>query len=69
MCFFFLRPILEARAESGTDFLIDGRRIGLFGGARITTGWLELGTQITPQGWIFWTMIFYNLKKFTSISI
>ena len=21
--------------------------------------------QITPQGWIFWTMIFYNLKKFT----
>ena len=47
----------------GTDFLIDGRRIGLFGGARITTGWLELGTQITPRGWIFWTMIFYNLKN------
>ena len=20
----------------------------------------EVGTQITPQGWIFWTMIFYN---------
>ena len=46
-----------------TDFLIDGRRIGLFRGARITTGWLELGTQITPRGWIFWTMIFYNLKN------
>ena len=26
------------------------------------TGWWELGTQITPWGWIFWTMIFYNLK-------
>ena len=23
----------------------------------------KLGTQITPQGWIFWTVIFYNLKK------
>ena len=22
--------------------------------------------QITPRWWIFWTMIFYNLKKFTS---
>ena len=29
----------------------------------------ELGTQITPWGWIFWTMIFFNLKKFTSRSI
>ena len=28
-----------------------------------------LGTQITAPGWIFWTMIFYNLKKFTSRSI
>ena len=23
----------------------------------------ELGNQITPRGWIFWPMIFYNLKK------
>ena len=29
----------------------------------------ELGTQITPRGWICWTMIFYNLKKFKSRSI
>ena len=28
----------------------------------------ELGTKITPRGWIFWTKIFYNLKKFTSRS-
>ena len=47
----------------GTDFLIDGRRIGLFRGARNTTGWRELGTQIKPRGWIFWTMIFFNLKN------
>jgi hypothetical protein len=25
--------------------------------------------QITPRWWIFWTMIFYNPKKFTSRSI
>ena len=47
----------------GTDVSIDGRRIGLFRGARNTTGWRELGTQITPRGWIFWTMILYNLKN------
>jgi hypothetical protein len=29
----------------------------------------EKGPQITPLGWIFWTMIFYDLKKFTSRSI
>ena len=23
----------------------------------------ELETQITPRGWIFWNMIFYNLKN------
>ena len=41
-----------------TDFLIDGRRIGCFEGLRITAGGLELGTQVTPWGWIFWTIIF-----------
>ena len=30
---------------------------------------LKFVTKITPQGWIFWTMIFYHLKKFTSRSI
>ena len=45
-----------------TDFLIDGRRIGCLEGPRITTGGLELGTQITPRGWIFWTIIFYHQK-------
>ena len=28
-----------------------------------------LGTQITPWGCIYWTLIFYNLKKLTSRSI
>ena len=39
-----------------------------FSGKWPAWGW-ELETQITPQGWIFWTMIFYNLKRFTSRSI
>ena len=46
--------------SQGTDSLIDGRRIGLFRGARNTTGWRELWTQITPR-WIL--DIFYNLKN------
>ena len=36
---------------------------------KITTGGGKKAPQITPRGWIFWTMIFYNLKKFTSRSI
>jgi hypothetical protein len=55
--------LLDLDMDLSTDFLIDGCRIGLFRGARNTTGWWELGTQITPRGWIFWTMIFYNLKN------
>jgi hypothetical protein len=35
----------------------------LFRGDRNMTRWRELGTQIAPRGWIFWTMIFYNLKN------
>ena len=30
---------------------------------------LKFGTKITPKGWIFLTMIFFKLKKFTSSSI
>ena len=44
------------------DFLIDGRRIGLLEEPRITAGGLEVGTQITPRGWIFWAIIFYHQK-------
>ena len=36
---------------------------------KMTNGGGKKIPQITPQGWIFWTMIFYNLKKFTSRSI
>ena len=35
----------------------------------LSTGGGKKAPQITPQGLIFWTMIFYNLKKFTSRSI
>ena len=40
----------NVRLDSGTDFLIDGRRIKLFGFLRITTGGLGLGAQLTPRG-------------------
>jgi hypothetical protein len=40
-------------AELCMDSLIDGRRIGLFRGAKNYDWELELGTQITPRGWIF----------------
>ena len=30
---------------------------------RITIGELELGTQITPPGWIFFDHNFFNLKN------
>ena len=35
----------------------------------MTTEGVKMPPQITPRGWIFWTMIFYNLKKFRSRSI
>ena len=35
---------------------------------KISTGGREKGPPITTRVWIFWTMIFYNLIKFTSIS-
>ena len=38
------------KLNSATDFLIDGRRIKLFGFLRITAGGLGLGAQLTPQG-------------------
>ena len=36
---------------------------------KMATGGGKKALQITPRGWIFWTMIFYNLKKFRSKSI
>ena len=35
---------------------------------KLSTGGGKQGPQITPWGWIFRTMIFYSLKKFTSRS-
>ena len=35
---------------------------------KITTEGRKMATKITPRGWIFWTMTFYHLKKFTSRS-
>ena len=38
------------KAKLDKDFLIDGRRIKLFGFLRITAGGLGLGAQLTPRG-------------------
>ena len=43
--FFVLIFLTQAK-----DFLIDGRRIKLFGFLRITAGGLGLGAQLTPRG-------------------
>ena len=51
------------------DYFIDGQHSADFFFEKMTTGGGKKATLITPQGWIFWTMIFYNLKKFTSRSI
>ena len=51
------------------DYCIDGLHTLVAKIGTMSVGGGNLGTQITPQGWIFWTMIFYNLKKFTSRSI
>ena len=48
------------------DFLIDGQLCHHFFFWQVDSMRLELGTQITSQGWIvpnFLTMIFYNLKN------
>ena len=50
-------------------FIPDSYVVILFSDKWTTWGGGILGTQITPQGWIFWTIIFHNLKKFTSRSI
>ena len=54
-----LQGLLYRWTEHSADFLFFW----------ITTGGGEKAPQITPRGWIFRTMIFYNLKKFTSKSI
>ena len=50
-------------------YYIDGQNTQLIIFEIMTTEGVKMPTQITPLGWIFWTMIFYNLKKLTSRSI
>ena len=51
------------------DYYIDGQNTQLIFFEKMSTWGGKQGPQITSRGWIFWTMIFYNLKKFTSRSI
>ena len=45
---------------------MDGTAVNFFSADLLTWGG-NLGPKIHP-GWIFWTMIFYNLEKFNSRS-
>ena len=51
------------------DYYIDKQNTQLIFFEKMTTGGGIKAPQITPRGWIFWTMIFNNLKKFISRSI
>ena len=51
------------------DYYIDGQNTRLIFFEKISTGRKKKVPQITTRGWVFWTMIFYNSKKFTSRSI
>ena len=55
--------IAKTRFPPGTDFLIDGRRIGLFRGAKNYDwgGW-SLGPKLYPEGGFF-DHDFFNLKN------
>ena len=59
----------DSSIHTGKNYHIDGQNTQLIFFEKMTTGGGKKARQITPQGWIFWTMIFYNLKKFTSRSI
>ena len=46
------------------DYYIDGQNTKwIFFEKKNQTGGGKKPPQITPLGWIFWTLIFYNLKK------
>ena len=48
----------------GMDIFTTGQLSQHFSFWHVTSLRVELRIQITARGWIFWTMIFYNLKKF-----
>jgi hypothetical protein len=50
-----------ARGALCKDYYIDGQNTPLIFFEKISTGGGKKTPQITPRGWIFWTMIFYNL--------
>jgi hypothetical protein len=62
-------PTVKFTISTGDDnkplgmdiFILDSYVVILF--SNKWTSWeLFVGTQITPQGWIFWTTIFYHQK-------
>ena len=65
-----LRPVIAASLNKlGKDYYIDGQNTQLISLEKMSTGGGNEAPQITPKGCIFWTMIFYDLKKLSSRSI
>ena len=56
--------IRESMIKLSKDYYIDGQNTQLIFFEKMSTGGGKMAPQITPQGGIFWTIIFYNLKKF-----
>ena len=74
--FFFFIEIVLAWTKSRPnhydltkDYYIDGQNTQLIFLEKIQLWEGKRPPQITHRGWIFWTMIFYNLEKFTLRSI
>ena len=62
-----MRNLLQVnRVNYGKDYYIATQLIYFY---QISTGGGKKAPQITPWGWIFWTMIFLDLEKITSRSI
>ena len=53
----FLEPFVLFLLTLGKDYYIDGQNTELI--FFISTGGGKKAPQITPRGWIFWTIIFY----------
>ena len=56
----------DSSIHTGKDYYIDGQLIFL---KKWPLGEGKKPAKLHPRGGFFWTMIFYNLKKFTSRSI
>ena len=63
ICAQFVVTVFLDKIDLGKDYYIDGQNTQLIFFENISTGGGKKAPQITPRGWIFWTMIFYDLTN------